>query len=242
MDIYNSKTGSNSMRSLDQRCQSPMVLFNNVAPKFTDSGSRQSSSDENRPPPQPMRIAIASENNAGWAPKRTVSLGPRRPLTLNQRVPQVQEPATPEDHENYNRSADQLRTSLSELNKLIDESPQIRSPLFRSFLTTSTESVNTQKEDVEGDLANLKASCSVNNLKSMFESPSSSNSTLQPSFSKPPRSASPSVLRNSPWSGLTTSQTVSRPSLPPTDYTIRRTISTSSRPEIRNPYRTHYGV
>lgn len=238
---------SGTKRTLDQRSCSPLILLNNLQPPLTTSSR---STNESR------------RDSTEWAPKRTVSLGPRRPLVTIDTNLRYDGPPTPEEHASYNRVANELRTSLTELNKLIEPStPCItrnKAPIFHNYLPDpannnsglrgatslcdfgSTESINTQKEEVENELANWKTSCSINNLKSMFESSGRESSTLhQPP--RPPRSGSPSVLKNSPWSELTSSQTLSRSQLPPADHSIRRTISTSSRGSIRNPYRSYYG-
>lgn len=171
-------------------------------------------------------------------------------------------PPTPEEHASYDRVANELRSSLTELNKLIHEPPspcitRSKPPVFRNYLSSapdspglrsasslcnfgSSESINTQKEEVENELANWKTSCSINNLKSMFESSAREPPTLQHP-PRPPRTGSPSVFKNSPWSETTSSQTLAKPQLPPTDYSIRRTISSSSRLSPRNPYRSYYG-
>lgn len=246
-------------------------------------------------------------------PKRTVSLGPRR-----RPAPLPPSRFNTDKEKSFNRMADELQSSLSELSNLIDTSPSpsptpriatkppkytsyltstaIETPLASTTTTTTTTSpsyahpqsldnrslpANSQQnyrrdsstqqhwnnqesgskdqnnnnngivasgnhDEEECDWRNLSAS--INDLRSLFEqklnlAPPSPLPTHN--HQRPPLSASPSVLRNSPWANLAASSRVAQQQQQqPTnysDYTIRRTTSTSGRTStVRNPYRTFY--
>lgn len=247
---------------LDMRSDSPLVLFNKVPPQFINRS----------PSPQIQEDSRRAFTDYGQLPKRTVSLGPKRiaPPTPPRTV--AIQSSTLSRRESFHKMADELQSSLTELNKLIDEPsrPSIavqRPPKYSSYLTRTNEPAKTfakqfnspssiisppedeEKEepsltDWQRDSMNWKPSASINDLRSMFElkpgqpSRTSSTNTLSDQNSRPPRSASPSFLKNSPWSKEVAKQ---EQTYPASDYTIRRTISTSSRVNVRNPYRSHYG-
>lgn len=301
--------GTQYSRSLQNRCESPLVLMNNLPPRFDASSNRTLRSPQPRLVEDRQRLFESKSRGQeqvedfGQLPKRTVSLGPKRLLQQQQQqqkpeppidiaapaarefktLPRFQRQDSRERAHSFNRVADALQSSLTELNNLIDapQTPKIASdktPKFTSYLTEAPDDLapkNTQIEylreastaghnspeaeqtifDWRADLMNWKASTSMNDLRSMFESkpktgpsldlPPQSSATL-----KPVRSASPNFLKNSPWQNLVNSNTQStQPAsntnlrvYPGSDYTIRRTISTQDRSNVsRNPYRSHYG-
>lgn len=254
-------------RRLDERCASPLVLMNNVPPQFTVSRSPSPKINLEEPRESPFKYWQQTTERqqatfANQAPKRTVSLGPRRQLAFqgtlnNNNVQQEQNkpPTAAARRDSFNKAANELQTSLTQLNNLI-ETPKpglppparLRSSRFDEvpLITKSSQNSPPNENDEpprrwqwQEDLENWKSSSSVNDLRSMFDQKPKLN--MPPlGATKPPVSASPSVLRSSPW--LTSNQQVD--SSTSKDYTIRRTISTSSssaggrqRPVLRNPYR-----
>lgn len=269
------------------------MLMNNVPPQY----DRTTRSPQPRPLEDKSNLIANSykqqeADDFGQLPKRTVSLGPRR---LKQQQPpkapvdtatsgfnnpsRFQRQDSRERAQSFNRMADALQSSLTELNKFIDTPPtpkiaSDKAPKYTSYLTrpsdepqsaqisyvreaTTTGHDSPEAEqtvfDWRADLMNWKASTSMNDLRSVFESkpkvgpnldlPPQSSATL-----RPPRSASPNFLKNSPWQNLVASNSSSSNSntnlkvYPESDYTIRRTTSTQSRSNVpRNPYRSHYG-
>jgi len=227
------------------------------------------------------------------APKRTVSLGPRqRPQIAPglQKSPFITGPetkvegpktATRYDGSSFDQAARELRSSLTELNKLIEESTppinKVPSPRLNRGppLTVTKLEENDDDDDSkppprwqwQEDLSNWKSSSSVNDLRSAFEgsnqrsAPSNSLRLDLPKFSGdrssgasggelPPRSASPSVLRQkfelASMANNGNQQKLYSTSNQPSGYTIKRTTSVSSSnsqiqrptaPALRNPYR-----
>lgn len=294
------RSTSVNSQSLQTRCESPLVLMNNVPPEFDTSHNQT---------PQIRLVAERSslfENNArqheqqqqfNQLPKRTVSLGPRRLQQQQQQQSRPLDTSTAGNFNNpsrfqrqdsreraqsFNKMADALQSSLSELNNLI-ETPQtpkfasIKPPKYTSYLTKAPDElgqaggaqVSYAKEATTGngspeageqtifdwraDLMNWKASSSMNDLRSMFEL-KPTNLDLPPHSSatlRPPRSASPSFLKSSPWqnqmvgSSSTRTSNTNLKAYPEADYTIRRTTSTQVRSSnnagVRNPYRSRYG-
>lgn len=267
-------TGSFSLRD---RCASPLVLMNNnKPPPFSSSSS--SGNNQAKPTPNDRNAygkAPQPSNgpNFNQLPKRTVSLGPRRPAPLPLS-------GISEGERKLNDIASDLQSSLTELNNIIDmATPKIttnKPPRFTasSFADSSAASSGAisrgqsppspprliQTWNVEEDLHNWKSRGSMNDLRSMFEKQSNKqqdNKLLTASNvgQRPPRSASPNFLKNSPWHNMTLQNNTNSGSTLPRppgatkttggDYTIRRTISTSSgrlasNEAIRNPYRTQY--
>jgi len=209
-------------------------------------------------------------NEPDHLPKRTVSLGPRRQVPIHDHLASASHERNLADRQrSFNTMAKELQSSIDELNNLIDK-PQSASisrgpPKFSSYITnntTETRANYAQKLNntptvslrndfhleppekssyttwkVEEDLAEWKASGSINDLRSAFESKLKATQNSGPQINqRPPRSASPSNFRNSPWQ-ISDSPQASQ--LAP-DYTIRRTISTSSKSPVRSPYRSHY--
>lgn len=186
-------------------------------------------------------------------PKRTTSLGPRRPLDLitePKREP-IQSKTTISDREQrYNKITAELQSSLTQLNKLIDETgtPGIneKPPIFSGEIRSIAQrresfckESNSKKPierlsgwDPENDLK--EKTSSVTDLRSVFEintdSLRSSSALGHRIGTKPPMPLSNSNQTN-------TTKTYG-------DFAIRRTVSTSSPKTctVRNPYRTHYGL
>lgn len=292
---------------MSQRCPSPLVLLNNVPPQLNSHNTRDGAQSplisDNREI-NPFKVFREQEKlvreDHCQLPKRTVSLGPKRlppqPRPIGEslkRNPWMQENSSSDRERRFNKAANELRSSLTELNNLIDStSPSTpkpissitgnKSPFLRSYVSetppiprpTFVKKIETeinndyyeppsppkqiQTWNVEADLMDWKSRGSMNDLRSMFEKQtklnqpgrlnSNSSLTLNVTDQRPPRSASPSVLKNSFWlktpqtnetinndDKLLTSQGV--------DYTIRRTTSTSSTRSsiVRNPYRSSYG-
>lgn len=140
----------------------------------------------------------SSSSQMGAALKRTVSLGPRRPVgELAQKSPFLskhQQPAASlqEQAKRFTRAANELQTSLTELNKLIDddEKPQARNrpprpnqpppihitangngPTPRRDRSASPPPEAAPRWQWQEDLTNWRMSSSVNDLRSAFESP-----------------------------------------------------------------------
>lgn len=191
-------------------------------------------------------------------PKRTTSLGPRRSPAFGGAIPPSDQsqpkPEAPRAESRFNRMAAELQSSLTDLNRLIEEtSPTIGQARLSNnkspILTEGTKSIadrrasfgresnlsrpieRTSGWDPENDLREMASS--VTDLRSMFES--SQNQSL---VSRPPKVARPPS--NVPVPNLS-SNTASKFY---SDYTIRRTTSTSTPKTctVRNPYRTHYGL
>lgn len=149
----------------NQRCASPLVLFNNVPPKF---GSNQA--QDGRQPMAPRRPDNLSggyhSSNENQLPKRTVSLGPRRQppprLRMPPNAPRIPDAFPQETDENFlrhqgtvlnradsfNKMANELQSSLTELNHLIDSTPTTpnittresnRPPKYSSYITSTIE-------------------------------------------------------------------------------------------------------
>lgn len=297
------RLNNGSTHRLDQRCASPLVLMNNVSPQLMSSQSSSpnvASSDQRENPfkywQQHVAATTSTGNNRttepiGQAPKRTTSLGPRRPPlgdalqkspfihstneingNFNQQQQQQTTTATRGLQRHFNRAANELQSSLTELNNLIEAqaTPKIKAPnkppAYMSYISSTTSSKATTPSEVrvvhhdpsseasspqnddevlprwqwQQDLSEWKSSSSVNDLRSMFEAPQRLN--LLPPLSsssvsdRPPLSASPSVMKKSPW------QRSEANTFSGSDYTIRRTTSssTSGRPILRNPYRSQY--
>lgn len=284
--------------SFNQRCASPLVLLNNVSTQFNNQPQSPQIEVQSKPFSQlrsrfqqPVADVRPSETQVefGQLPKRTVSLGPRRGMVeqpFGGLLKKNYSKMSPGDCQNgksdrerrFSRAADELQSSLTELNKLIDDAPQPRQemaskpPKFKSYVTSTPEQepsyarhfTNTFKPaspdsaqpeaqpftwQLDIDPQNWKTSSSINDLRSMFElqkpTENLSSSSMTLNRTKPPRSSNASILRNSPFR---TSETQQQPAGGlngaknlMTDYTIRRTISTSGRTNTRNPYRSHYG-
>lgn len=275
-DIDSSQETTRSINKLNQRCASPLVLMNDgQSAQFTSrSPSPIVRSAEQQNPfkywQQNAENNMANKQQVafGHAPQRTVSLGPRRPLgDAIQKNPFMQEKTVAERKKSFDKAANELQSSLTELNKLIDAPPMRlpppiikagnRSPKFVGNIQHELPQINTtqHKDNNENspdesdrlprwqwqeDLENWKLTSSVNDLRSRFEQPRLNTSPMTPSLisERPPLSASPSVLRKSPWQTSS-----SATNFPESDYTIRRTTSTSTsqRPILRNPYRSQYG-
>lgn len=158
---------SSSLSFFHQRCASPLVLCNNVPPKFGNQNTSQ-------PPSPAVQIghktsdarqfferASRDKNNGedfGQLPKRTVSLGPKRPLpptppprrqigeSLRNKSPFLREGSDRE--KTFNNAARELQSSLTELDKLID-APQVaqthepgsKPPIYTSYLTNTEDSL-----------------------------------------------------------------------------------------------------
>lgn len=242
---------------LYQRCASPLVLCNNLPPNFSLS----------RPQPRQMsqrqHLDDDTSSNLNQLPKRTVSLGPKRappvlwpPTSPSLRKEPILEVAGEFDRKrsSFSRMADELQSSLTELNNLIEGPPMTpkiltKPPKFSSYLTHVADSQADYAQPCDNspepsetprprdDLADWKASTSVNDLRSIFEQNLTMRSpALDSSLQKPPLSASPNLQRTTKQSPPADRH------LGSSDYTIRRTISTSGRREpIRNPYRSYYG-
>lgn len=303
-----SSSSSNRVKSFRDRCQSPLVLLNNVPPSLDLNSSRLQSpmiqtTEDSSSHPNPFKVwqqiaqspAIQISKDSptfagGQLPKRTVSLGPRRPPPIPPPRAHIGEglKTNPflqkkknisESERKFNNSARELQSSLTDLNNLIESStPKIMTNNKPPRFTTSFNDIESssradsppspprqiQTWNVEEDLQHWKASGSINDLRSMFEKQSSSSNNLKESSflsatndgissQRPPRSASPNFLKNSPWHQNKNPDS----QIPPDnrgnssalnksndDYTIRRTISTSSSRtgsnNIRNPYRGRY--
>lgn len=298
--------------SLNQRCPSPLVLLNNVEqPKFNSGQPHQASSSpfiETQSQPfsqlksrfqQQLPASTGETTGFNQLPKRTVSLGPRRPLAERYKQnladssssSNKRSPADGNNHENrerrFSRIADELQSSLTELNNLIDapQTPSQRNssrlpPKFTSYVTSTPEaepsfarhcttaSFKPTSPDsppsgpqpftwqLDIDPQNWKASSSINDLRSMFEQqkqPANNLSSSTMSLNRPPKSSNSSKLRNSPFHTGEINQQQRQQQIggrldvgdsnerAATDYTIRRTISTSGRTSTRNPYRSQYG-
>lgn len=290
---------SSSLSFFHQRCASPLVLCNNVPPKFsnqqqvhppvTDQFAGRQTHDARRFfVEQANRHSNNDDLDFGQLPKRTVSLGPKRAFPPAPRRHQIGEGLRSKSpflqggadrDQTFNRAARELQSSLTELDKLIDapvpvapshESSSSKPPRYTSFLTNTEDSLlrpsfarqcgkfpalelklNGCEPSNDGQVmadnndssTDWKPSSSVTDLRSVFEQSSSKNLNLQaPSSSRPPRSASPSFLKNSPFlqnNGAFLGQDQLSAG---GDYTIRRTTSTNSRSTTidRNPYRNYY--
>lgn len=201
----------------------------------------------------------SAKGSLGQFPKRTVSLGSRRIL---QQSPFLKGQA--ERERDFNKAAEDLQSSLTELNQLINSPPtpeKATNKPPRLALREVPIVVGDQSDSPEArpprwqwqeDLSNWKSSSSVIDLRSAFEqskltaSPTiSSNNNKNNSAQRPPRSASPSVLRKSPWAAIDSDAANAFPPQPPlasASLSLRRTTSSSSstRPILRNPYRSQY--
>lgn len=267
---FNRYNSGHDSAQLTQRCASPLVLFNNVPPSFeTRPRSPQVSAS-----PAKFRTEPEARADFNQLPKRTTSLGPQRRLASPFFSEQDQPPATSyrdqyrrdsnsglQRANSFKKAANELQSSLTELNKLIDlpeasSQTMNRPPRYSSYISKGVEAQPLQAQHVispsppdspelptgRADLLNWKASSSIGDLRSMFEQSqsarldqASSNLLNVSTLQRPPRAPSPNILHKSPWKDLDASQ--SQP-----DYTIRRTISTSSRSQVsRNPYRSYYG-
>lgn len=292
-----------------------MVLYNNVPPRFTNISGGGSTTIGSSVPQSPtigtdnqrqhkqqnpfdifrqLTQTPPAESAFGQLPKRTVSLGPRRPLaapptpkvneSLNRnpfvscQQQQLKQQGGFERERNFNRMAEDLKSSLTELNILIDSVPSTpkiaqKPPKFTSYLTNTPDSQPSYAKhynsgptgyaneptsppsperltDWQIDSMNWKPSGSVTDLRSMFEQPKLSSPSgaplLPPAPRRPSSSNSPSILRNTPWQTMGSSQQppsgLANTTRSEQDYTIRRTTSTSSRTSnVRNPYRSYYG-
>lgn len=273
---------------LKQRCASPLILLQpEQQPQL--SHNNYSSNLMAKPPtptpltpptPQPesarpvghlknmfeQQIRLVNSVN-GEPPKRTSSLGPRRPLPQRELfdpthrqieniapISNARVNGTGSREQRFNKMAAELQSSITELNRLIDEttSPTVavtmdKAPVFlegmrsvaerrASFQTRDPNNLMTPVErtcgwDPQNDLKEMASS--VTDLRSVFES-----SLAKASSSQPPRIPRPPSTPPVPSPNLNTTSRVYA------DYTIRRTTSTSSPKvcTIRNPYRSHYGL
>lgn len=276
--------------SFNQRCASPLVLLNNVSPQFNSQPQSpqiemqsqpfsQLRSRFQQPAPADARSS-ESQVEFGQLPKRTVSLGPRRNIAeqpfggllqrnLSKNLPGNQNDKSDRERR-FSRAADELQSSLTELNKLID-APQTRQemaskpPKFKSYVTSmpeqepsyarhftstfkpaSPDSAQPEAQpftwQLDIDPQNWKASSSINDLRSMFElqKPTENLSSSSMTLNR----TKPPRSSNASIlrnSPFRTGETQHQPANLAADYTIRRTISTSDRTSTRNPYRSHYG-
>lgn len=257
--------------SLTQRCASPLVLMNNVPPQYQTNRTPSPRVKVNEQAQSAVIIEQqenpfkywqrtlekqAKENAApviashsSQAPKRTVSLGPRRgPLgEALQKSPFVSSSKTRQEASaSFNQAAKELQSSLTELNKLIDDStpPATRNRAL-NFEQSRVPIISRQADDDspeppprwqwQEDLSNWKSSSSVNDLRSAFESPQPGGNNLRLNLPPksggdtnhlPPRSASPNVLRQK--FELAGEQASSKTRWQAADYAIRRTTSVSS--------------
>lgn len=159
---------SSSLSFFHQRCASPLVLCNNVPPKFT--ANQQPACEigrQTRDARQFFELADRrkDESDFGQLPKRTVSLGPKRSLPptlppprrqigegLRSKSPFLQEGAERGSNKSggFDRAARELQSSLTELDKLIDtppvvaqshEAPSGKPPKYTSYLTSTEDSL-----------------------------------------------------------------------------------------------------
>lgn len=300
---------------MNQRNATPLILHNSVPPAFHTKQSARTSSNrqlndytreieqefKQLSSPSAFRNKMSgdvTDLDFGQLPKRTVSLGPRRPapMSFSATQPEQQENILKEElssfrplvskspflrnqggdntprgsSRSFNKMADELQSSLTELNNLIDSStPKTPSksldkpPKFMSYVTSenvkprlAVQADDEEEDDKprlttwEIDSMNWKASSSVTDLRSRFDCEPKLNLPKCPTpDGRPPRSASPSLLKNSPWlQPSDNSGTLPAPQVKQryqdSDYAIRRTTSTQSRSTsttLRNPYRSYYG-
>lgn len=285
------------------------MLLNNVSPQFNSNNNNNNSSRpqspfiesqsqpfsqlKNRfqqPPVDSRRGSDLRSADFNQLPKRTVSLGPRRTAAMeppnfpgSSHKKKLDHWAAPVNQEarqrRFSKAADELQASLSELNNLIEASPETaqqhynssRPPKFTSYITSTPEPERSFARhctsfkpiapdspepgpqpftwQLDIDPQNWKASSSINDLRSMFEQqkPANNLSSSTMTLNRPPRSPNTSNLRNSPFhtGEILKQQQQPQANKPDSnklvaDYTIRRTISTSERTNVRNPYRSHY--
>lgn len=233
--------------SLNQRCASPLILHNNVSPHF-GNGQSQSPFVETQSRPfsqlkerfqKPVESPRGAESaGLNQLPKRTVSLGPRRPLAerpqfsgaLSQFRNQTEAGPNLENRgRRFSRLADELQSSLTELDQLIDAPAQGRQqnsgrpPKFTSYVTSTPEPEPSFARRCPGfkptspdsppagpqpftwqldiDPQNWKASSSINDLRSMFEQQKQPTSNLSSSTMSlnRPPRSESSKLRQSPF-------------------------------------------